>query len=226
MANPKIIQLQRDLNTFTRKFLRYVPPLAVDGEKGQTTNKRIKLVKFYLGYVKKRRAAQAGHELRVRMRSPRSRKHADRKAVMRGIKRRQRQRRKAHTTGNVIVLPGANRPGIGIQTSTMQFLEAVAKELGGTVTVSTGTNHNKYTTSGSVSDHYDGHAGDCGISWNNGDKLASAALRTCGYSRVSAWWIATRGGLHNCSWKGHRVQVIWKTYIGGNHFNHVHLGCR
>jgi hypothetical protein len=226
VTHEKVRALQHALNAFTKKYLRYVPALAVDGKKGHATNERIKLDKYYLGYVKKRRTARAGHEFRVRLRHPRSTKHANRKAVMRGIRRRRRQRRTASKAGKVVVLPGANRPGVSISAITMAFLEAVASQLGGTLTVSTGTNHNRLTTSGSVSDHYDGHAGDEGISWNDGNKVAAAALRVCGYNRVSAWWLAFRGGLHNTSWRGHRVQVIWKTYIGGNHYNHVHLGCR
>lgn len=128
--------------------------------------------------------------------------------------------------GKVIVLSYANRPGHPITAIAMQFFQAVAEEGNRTMTCNCGTNHSKYTTSGSVSDHYDGHAGDFGISWNNGDAVASAALRTCGWSKQAAANAASRGGLYNVSWKGHRIQVIWKTYIGGNHYNHVHLGCR
>jgi hypothetical protein len=164
--------------------------------------------------------ARNPHAARFRVRNHRK----ARGRVLRAI--RGRKRRLQAQGGKVVVLSGANRPGVHITAITMQFLGAVAHELGGTVTVSTGTNHNRLTTTGNVSDHWDGHAGDCGISWNNGDKVASAALRTCGWGRISAWNAARRGGLYNCSWKGHRVQVIWKTYIGGNHYNHVHLGCR
>jgi hypothetical protein len=28
------------------------------------------------------------------------------------------------------------------------------------------------------------------------------------------------------SWNGHRVQILWKTMTGGNHFNHVHIGVK
>jgi hypothetical protein len=37
---------------------------------------------------------------------------------------------------------------------------------------------------------------------------------------------AASGGLFNSEHRGLRVQCIWKTDIGGNHHNHVHVGVR
>lgn len=136
-----------------------------------------------------------------------------------------RRERHAEAHGHVVVLPGANRPGVAIQPHTMDFFEAVSRELGDTITVSTGTNHNRLTTTGNVSDHWDGEAGDFGNSWNDRNAVARAALRTCGYSAATAAVLVKRGGIFNTSWHGHRVQVIVNTYAGGNHYTHCHLGC-
>jgi hypothetical protein len=34
------------------------------------------------------------------------------------------------------------------------------------------------------------------------------------------------GGLFNLHWRGHRIQVIFNTTEGGNHWNHLHVGVR
>lgn len=135
-------------------------------------------------------------------------------------------RREAAQDGKVVVLAWANRSGHPITSTAMAFFAAVAEKADRTITVSTGTNHSKYTTSGSISDHWSGNAGDFGMSWNNIAAVASAALQVCGWSKSAADSAARRGGLFNVSWKGHRVQVIVNTYLGGNHYNHAHLGVR
>ena len=43
-------RLQRALNFFTKKYLLGYAPLRVDGQMGRLTRKRIRQVKFYLGY--------------------------------------------------------------------------------------------------------------------------------------------------------------------------------
>jgi hypothetical protein len=35
-----------------------------------------------------------------------------------------------------------------------------------------------------------------------------------------------RGGVLNARCNGYRVQLLYRTNIGGNHFNHVHVGVR
>lgn len=49
-------QVQHDLNAFTKKYLRKVTPLIVDGEFGHHTLVRIQSVKFYIGYGRTRGA--------------------------------------------------------------------------------------------------------------------------------------------------------------------------
>lgn len=135
--------------------------------------------------------------------------------------------------GKVIVPSGANRSGVSISRKTMDFFELVAGEYGKSIVVSTGTNHSRLTTSGNVSDHWDGHAGDFGMAANHGtndgpvgDKIAAAALRAAGVSAHEAAARVRKGGLWNETHNGMRIQVIWKTDVGGNHHDHVHIGAR
>lgn len=44
---------QRELNAWTKRYLRNVAPLRVDGKAGKLTNSRIRSVKYYLGYGKR-----------------------------------------------------------------------------------------------------------------------------------------------------------------------------
>jgi hypothetical protein len=141
-----------------------------------------------------------------------------------------------HGTGRVEIAASANRPGVKLQQPILDFLDAMTKYTDLTVTVTTGTNHNQYSTSGNVSDHWAGNAADLGVGGDarsnstagkKGDELAIAALRVLGVAPARARTLATTGQLNfsqNFSWKGHRVQVGWRTLVGGNHYNHVHVG--
>ena len=35
---------------------------------------------------------------------------------------------------------------------------------------------------------------------------------------------AFTGGANTVTAGGFRIQILWKTLVGGNHFNHVHVG--
>jgi hypothetical protein len=50
MTNAEVKTLQRNLNRFVRRFRLKHKWLSLDGDKGPTTNERIRLVKYYLGY--------------------------------------------------------------------------------------------------------------------------------------------------------------------------------
>ena len=141
----------------------------------------------------------------------------------------------------VKVAPGANRSGVSLKKPLMDFLAEVAKHTNEEIKVTTGTNHDKYTKSGNVSDHWTGHGADLAdiggdartstAASSKGDNIAIAALVACGVPRNDATGWARSGQLdfgipsiHE--WKGHRVQIGWKTLVGGNHYNHVHIGVR
>jgi hypothetical protein len=88
--------LQRALNAFTGKRLRGVGPLIVDGVKGHATNKRVRLVKGYLGYTgTARKSAAVDRELMQRLRHPRSARYSTPAMLARALRRRRRQRKAA-----------------------------------------------------------------------------------------------------------------------------------
>ena len=57
-------------------------------------------------------------------------------------------------------LASANRPGVKLTPEMTAVVRQVAGRLPKRLTVCTGTNHNRLTTSGSVSDHWDGNGVD------------------------------------------------------------------
>lgn len=134
--------------------------------------------------------------------------------------------------GAYSVDPNANRPGTKLAGTLTHFLSLVSGHYGSTVEVGTGTNHNRMTVNGRVSDHFDGHAADIPANANTtagrrkGDAIAYAAFRAAGVPEAKARLWSRNGGLYNVTYNGHRVQIIWKTNEGGNHFTHVHIGIR
>ncbi|MEA2497569.1 MAG: hypothetical protein QOJ29_5480, partial [Thermoleophilaceae bacterium] len=82
-------------------------------------------------------------------------------------------------------------------------------------------------------DHWDGHAADLGMAINGGtdggsvgDALMTACLEVAGEPAERAAQEARRGGLYTLRRGVLRIQCIWKTYAGGNHHDHVHVGVR
>ena len=135
--------------------------------------------------------------------------------------------------GKVIIAPGANKPDQQIQKMTLDFIAGMAASIGKPITVTTGTNHNKMTASGNISDHFSGHAVDIGMHANGGtddspvgDRIMEAACLLAGDSKAGASAKAHGGGLFNFRHNNQRIQCIWKTNVGGNHHNHVHVGVR
>jgi putative peptidoglycan binding protein len=135
--------------------------------------------------------------------------------------------------GQVIVAAGANLPGNPISEMTLDFIKRMAAQLGKPITITTGTNHSKMTANGNISDHFSGHAVDIGMFANGGsddspvgDRIMEVACLTAGDSSEGAATKAHSGGLFNFNHDGERIQCIWKTNVGGNHHNHVHVGVR
>lgn len=92
----EVRQLQHDLNAFTNKHLLGVAPLIVDGQRGHSTNKRIRFVKYYLGFSRKNINASAGKRFRWRLAHPkRMQKNTkwERLRIKHALKRRYVQRR-------------------------------------------------------------------------------------------------------------------------------------
>lgn len=60
-----------------------------------------------------------------------------------------------------------------------------------------------------------------------GTNIAIAALRVCGLSYREAKQFVAAGRTdfyNNLTWRGHSVEIGWLTLVGGNHYNHVHVG--
>lgn len=130
--------------------------------------------------------------------------------------------------GKIIVAAGAERPGVFLQSGIKGLLHATSGILGAPLTVTTGTNHNKYVAGepGVVSDHWAGNAADIGVPVDShqGDAIAAAALEALGVAPAKARAEAQKGGVFTITRNGQRAQVLWKTMVGGNHHNHVHIG--
>jgi hypothetical protein len=136
--------------------------------------------------------------------------------------------------GEFIVDPGANRPGADLAPELVGFVRRMAVFLPRPPIVTTGTNHSPTTTSCKPSDHWTGNAADFGSVRNGfpatgggyGDKIAAAAFLAAGEPISTARANARRGGLFTIQRGGLRIQIIWKTLQGGNHYDHVHVGVR
>lgn len=134
--------------------------------------------------------------------------------------------------GHYSVEAGANRAGAGLTADMKAFLNAMTAS-GRSVKVTTGTNHNRMTTTGNVSDHFSGNGVDIGSSANGfpstgggtGDLIAAHAIKQAsGKSWKESLALARTGGAYKFNRNGKRTQIIWKSNVGGNHFNHVHVG--
>lgn len=141
----------------------------------------------------------------------------------------------AYPTGNgdVEVLAGANRPGVPLAPATLAYLNLVSQIVGIQIRVGTGSNHSEFTVGGLVSDHWDGHAADIPMTAYRkpdsdplGDRIMAACLIAGGTPPARAQAEAQSGGLYTLHHAGLRIQCIWKTYEGGDHYNHVHIGAR
>jgi hypothetical protein len=135
--------------------------------------------------------------------------------------------------GKVIVAAGANRPGVALQPITLRYVAAMAGLYGKPIVISTGTNHDQHTVDGTISDHWDGQAADLAMAANAGtdggpvgDALMAACLQIAGEPPRRAWSEARAGGLYTLYRAGLRIQCIWKTFAGGDHYTHVHVGVR
>jgi hypothetical protein len=138
-----------------------------------------------------------------------------------------------HQGGQVVVLAGANKPGHPISAMTLKFVAKMAAHIGKPINITTGTNHNKLTVNGNVSDHFSGHAADIGMFANGGtddgpvgDRIMEAGCLQAGDSKHGASDKARTGGLFTFTHGNQRIQCIWKTDEGGNHHDHVHIGVR
>jgi hypothetical protein len=119
--------------------------------------------------------------------------------------------------GRVRIASGADRAGVSTSGAVKQFVREISSLYGRPLTIGTGTNHSRMTTSGNVSDHWSGHAADIPASGRELVRLGRLALIAAGANRK--WAKRQTGGVYNIN--GH--QILFRTMVGGNHFNHLHV---
>lgn len=105
-----------------------------------------------------------------------------------------------------------------LKRPVIRFLHELAGITGQTITGDSGASHSKFTVNGNVSQHFTGDAVDIPASGKELIRLGQEALIIAGMSPKEAR--KQKGGLYNVN--GH--QVIFNTYEGGNHTNHLHYG--
>ena len=226
---------QRTLN---RRFAAWKAGrrVAVDGDYGRDTREAARQVCRGLGIVHEE-AMRHGvtPDLRKKFRDPTRRTPEEisraRSASAKAF--RAKLRAESRRAGKVIIAPGANLPGRPINPITLDYVERMAAVAQRPITITTGTRHSKFTVNGNISDHFSGHAVDIGMAANGGsddspvgDRIMEAALRLAGVPAGKAGPQARGGGLFTFVHDGKRIQCIWKTNLGGNHHNHVHVGVR
>lgn len=133
--------------------------------------------------------------------------------------------------GEFRIAPGANAPGRPLSRNLIVFVGLMAGAYDDDLVLTTGTNHSTYSASGGVSDHASGNGADFGMVLNGGtndgpvgDRIAASAFLAAGLPREEAISRARAGGAQTIVTNGIRVQIIWKSDVGGNHHNHVHVG--
>ena len=172
-------------------------------------------------------------DVRIKVRHPENRTAMEIERSESGAIRSYRAKLRRRFASHVEIAPGANLPDRPISKVTLDFVGRVSRRCHRTIVVTTGTNHDKFTVNGNVSDHFSGHAVDIGMAANGGtddgpvgDVIMAAALIEAGFTKADAKAKAAGGGLFNAQHEGMRIQCIWKTNVGGNHHNHVHVGVR
>jgi len=119
--------------------------------------------------------------------------------------------------GKVVLSAGADRAGTDTSGAVLRFVRQISALAGEPLTIGTGTNHSQMTVSGNVSDHWSGHAADIPAAGKELIMLGRMALIAAGMSRKQA--MQQDGGLYNVG--GH--QIIFNTYEGGDHTDHLHV---
>ncbi len=109
-------------------------------------------------------------------------------------------------------------------------VQDLVKTLGPGFSVTSAKRDRKNTLSGGVSDHWSGnknaYANDIG--WGSStptaasDAAASKLVQSLG---GPADW-GKNGGVFNKTINGIRYQIIYRSNVGGNHFNHIHFGAK
>lgn len=121
-----------------------------------------------------------------------------------------------------VTVSGSGSAGPPDWGGTKAVAESIVQGLG--LSVSSSKRSTETTTTGGVSDHWIG-CKECYALDNTGSVQAmDQAARTI-ISRLGGHY---NGGelVFSTEKNGFRIQVLYRTYIGGNHFTHIHVGVR
>lgn len=114
---------------------------------------------------------------------------------------------------------GADRAGVRTKAHVITFVRRIAAIFGGPLTIGTGTNHNQFVVgTNHESDHWTGNAADIPATGATLTRLGQCALIAAGMSPNEA--SKQSGGVFNVN----GVNILFNTLVGGNHFNHCHVG--
>lgn len=105
-----------------------------------------------------------------------------------------------------------------LKPELMSFAKQVSAIAGEPIDINSGSTHSKYTTTGNISQHFTGDAGDIPAKGKRLLRLGRAALIAAGMPRSKA--MKAKGGLYNVRGR----QIIFLTNEGGNHYDHLHIG--
>lgn len=92
----------------------------------------------------------------------------------------------------------------------------------------------KSTKSGFMSDHFDknniAYAADFGLNTTFGGDTNAATDFAIKIARATGKnvesWDSYKGNSFKAITDGYRVQIIWQSNVGGNHYDHVHVGVK
>ena len=114
----------------------------------------------------------------------------------------------------------------GTWGGTQRPIEALARLSG--LPVTSVKRERRTTRSGGVSNHWTGCAEcfaiDLGATAPAGDAAASRIATAIGGPGYADW--GSTGGVLTVERCGIRFQLLWRTYVGGNHWDHIHIGAR
>jgi len=123
--------------------------------------------------------------------------------------------------GHVTIAPGANRRGVPLNPDVTAFVREVSAVDGKPLVIGTGSNHNRFVVgTNRQSAHWTGRAADIPASGADLTRLGRSALVAAGMSPQQA--AREHGGLYNIG----GYQIIFNSNIGGDHYNHLHVGLR
>lgn len=152
-------------------------------------------------------------------------------------------RRLARKEGLKVRPKGKGKPKLGeltgedLSTSSpaiKRLGRVIAGRVGSPLEIISAARPGSTTTSGNVSDHSTGNAIDIHAlstrygseaDQEHGNRIAYEAVIAAGGSKAQAQAMAENGGaLSVVNDQGVRTQIIWRSDIGGDHHNHVHVG--